>query len=312
MKVLEVLNLNKSFGKTQVLKDISLSLKSGEILSILGGSGCGKSTLLRIIAGLEKQDSGEIKALSSISLMFQNYALMPHLNVSENIALALYAMPAKERQARVDELLERFFIADLAKARIDEISGGQAQRVAFARAVANRAGILLLDEPFANLDTALKSAMRNELKSLIKSSGLAAILVTHDKDDVFVMSDSLALIKQGSLLDYASVRELYERPKNAEVASFLGAVNDLTALKCGGLKECGAGHSDEFMLELEKRRFIFRPEEIVAGFKFKAKVVRAQYFGAYYELLLDFNGALFLANIYTKFDGKDEFFFDFI
>ncbi len=178
-EILKISHLSKKFGNNTVLKDINLSLNSGEILTILGGSGCGKSTLLRIIANLETADGGDIELLGDevckngvcsknkkVGMMFQNYALFPHINVSENIAFALHALPKYQRNQKVLELLDKFHISELKDKMIDKISGGQAQRVAFARAVANEERLLLLDEPFANLDSHLKNMLRNELKEL--------------------------------------------------------------------------------------------------------------------------------------------------
>lgn len=315
--VLKVENLNKNFGIKKVLKDISFNLKRGEIVSVLGKSGCGKSTLLRIIAGLESASSGKITTNKSVSLMFQNYALMPHLNVNENIALALHYLPKAQRKKRVDELCEKFFIKDLANSRIDEISGGQAQRVAFARALANEAEVLLLDEPFANLDTGLKSALRIELLNLIKNSGVSALLVTHDKDDAFVMSDRIALIHNGELVALDSAKSLYLHPKNALVASFLGEVNDLSELK----ERISSLNADkraqfteefnEFYYELSRRNFIFRPEDVALNGKFKAKVLNVVYLGAYQRVKLCYADMEFDANIYESINIEKELTFGF-
>lgn len=310
--VLKIENLVKNFGAKQVLKDINLELKRGEILSILGRSGCGKSTLLRIIAGLETPSSGSIKTDEKISLMFQNYALMPHLSVFDNIALALHFMPKAQRFERTKNLLKRFFIDEIAGQKPDEISGGQAQRVAFARALANEAAIVLLDEPFSNLDTNLKTSLRNELKNLIKQSNISAILVTHDKDDAFVMSDRIALIDEGEIIALDTPRNLYLHPANALVASFLGEVNDLSALKQAyteleaKLKPTLGAEFSEFYYELYKRNFIFRPEDVFLGGKFKAKVVQKQYLGAYMRLKLNYFGFEFMANIYEAAQLQDE------
>ncbi|BCX78737.1 ABC transporter ATP-binding protein [Campylobacter sp. 19-13652] len=317
MNALEIINLNKNFGAKNVLNDINLTLKRGQILSILGKSGCGKSTLLRIIAGLENKTSGEIKQYAKASLMFQNYALMPHLSVRENIELAILSLKKPQRKERVDALLDKFFIREISEQKPDEISGGQQQRVAFARAIAADAKILLLDEPFSNLDTKLKQNLRNELKTLIKQSDISAILVTHDKDDAFVMSDSIALIDDGKIIAHASPKELYLKPKNAKIASFLGEVNDFTHLKNtirqnDAVQNAKLGERfSEFYYELYRRDFLFRPEDIKIGDKFKAKVLKIEYLGAYQRAVLECEGVEFVANLYQSDEIKEELYFDF-
>jgi len=166
-EILKIVNLNKKFGNLEVLKDVNLSLNEGEILSVLGDSGCGKSTLLRIIAGLETPSGGQIavKDGCGTAMMFQSYALFPHLSVCKNVEFALWRLPSAERAQRSAQLLEKFKIAELKDKTPDQISGGQAQRTAFARAVANREKLLSLDEPFANLDRNLKSTLRGELNA---------------------------------------------------------------------------------------------------------------------------------------------------
>lgn len=312
MSILEISNLNKNFGNKNVLQNINLNLARGQILSILGKSGCGKSTLLRIIAGLESADSGDIKCDEKVSLMFQNYALMPHLSVSENIALAILDLKKPQRQAKIDELLKRFFIEEIAHQKPDEISGGQAQRVAFARAIACDAKVLLLDEPFSNLDSLLKQNMRSELKNLIKQSGISAILVTHDKDDAFVMSDKIALIQDGQIIANDTPKQLYLHPKTAVVAKFLGDINDFSHLKDILLETKADKHKeldesfDEFYYELHRRNFLFRPEDVLLGGKFKARVLEVQYLGAYQRVILEYANIKFMANIYESVDLGDE------
>lgn len=306
-KILKISSLNKNFGSQSVLKDINLELEDGEILSILGESGCGKSTLLRIIAGLESSDSGEIhiKDGSGVAMMFQNYALFPHLNVSKNIEFALHKMAKSKRTVVVDELLEKFRIKNIAFKMCDEISGGQAQRVAFARAVANKEKLLLLDEPFANLDHNLRHALRTQLKYMIKQNGLSAIMVTHDKEDAFMLSDKIALVKNGVILDINSPKELYFNPSSYEVAKFLGEMNLVAKFNIDVLP-------DEFKSWIKSKKYMFRPEQIIAGKKYEAKVLNSHFLGAFYELELEFMKVKFksIVSSNTKFDEK--FSFDFV
>lgn len=301
-EVLRVENLNKFFGKKQILKDINFTLENKQIISVLGKSGCGKSTLLRIISGLESIDSGRVITARTISLMFQNYALMPHLNVAKNIELALGLYDKKTRQNIVDELLDRLFINDIKNAMIDEISGGQAQRVAFARAIANKAKILLLDEPFSNLDSDLKDSLRSDLKKMIKDSDISAILVTHDKEDAFAMSDKIILMQEGRILDSDSPKTLFLKPKNETIAKFLGEIN---IIQNKNIK------NQDFLKELQKRNFMFRPHEITVGKQFKARVIKSQYFGSYEKLYLNFENNDFIAYIYDEIESKEHFYFKF-
>ncbi|QQF53028.1 ABC transporter ATP-binding protein [Campylobacter fetus] len=311
--MLKISHLSKKFGNNTVLKDINLSLNSGEILTILGGSGCGKSTLLRIIANLETADGGDIELLGDevckngvcsknkkVGMMFQNYALFPHINVSENIAFALHALPKYQRNQKVLELLDKFHISDLKDKMIDKISGGQAQRVAFARAVANEERLLLLDEPFANLDSHLKNMLRNELKAMIKENSLSAIMVTHDKFDAFLLSDKIALISKGEVLACATPRELYFEPKTAEIAKFLGDINEINA-------DAALSLPDKFKNWLGAKNFMFRPEEIISSNEFEAKVVSSQFLGANYKLELDFMGVRFHTFVSSIYDINSSF-----
>ncbi|QCD53088.1 putative iron(III) ABC transporter, ATP-binding protein [Campylobacter sp. RM16192] len=305
MEILNIRNLNKKFNNIEVLKHINLTLKEGEILSILGESGCGKSTLLRIIAGLETKDSGdiELKKGCGVAMMFQNYALFPHLNVYKNIEFALSKMPKNERDIEIKSLLEKFKIKDLKNKMCDQISGGQAQRVAFARAVANKEKLLLLDEPFANLDHNLRHTLRSELKQMIKQNGLSAIMVTHDKEDAFMLSDKIALIKNGIILDIGTPKELYFHPSNFEVAKFLGEMNSVAGYNIEVLP-------DEFKQWLKNKRYMFRPEQIISGNKFEANVLSYRFLGAFYELELEFKNVKFKSIISSNIEISDKFSFD--
>lgn len=307
MEILKIKNLNKNFGNLQILKDINVTLNEGEILSILGESGCGKSTLLRIIANLESKDSGEIEFcdICGVAMMFQNYALFPHLNVYKNIEFALFKMPKNEREGRINELLQKFKISELKDKMCDQISGGQAQRVAFARAVANQEKLLLLDEPFANLDHNLRTKLRIELREMIKQNALSAIMVTHDKEDAFLLSDKIALIKNGEILAIDTPKNLYFHPQTHEIALFLGDMNFVD-------KTLAANLPSEFQNWLKDRNFMFRPEEIKTGEAYEAKVLKAQFIGAFYELFLEFCGVKFKAIVSSNLDIKESFKFDLI
>ena len=235
--------------------------------------------------------------------MFQSYALFPHLSVCKNVEFALWRLPSAERAQRSAHLLEKFKISDLKDKTPDQISGGQAQRTAFARAVANREKLLLLDEPFANLDRNLKSVLRGELKQMIKANGISAVMVTHDKEDAFLLSDKIALIKGGKVLAFGAPRELYFSPASYEIACFLGDMNLIDERDAQNLPA-------EFRSWLEGRKFMFRPELIISSEKYEADVAEAKFLGAFYELNLDFCGVKFKAVVSSNLQICDEFKFD--
>lgn len=226
---LSIEGVSKAFGSKAVLQNLSFELKKGEILSFLGNSGSGKSTLLRIIAGFEQADKGDIISgqqsiinkpthLRNVGMFFQNYALFPHLNVEQNIGYGL----SKSEKSRVSELIEMCQLKGEEKNLIHQISGGQQQRVALARALAPRPQVLLLDEPFSNIDAQLKDDLRVELKSLIKQAGISAIFVSHDIDDAFAIADRALLLDQGEVQQVDVPENLYRKPKNKFVARFMG------------------------------------------------------------------------------------------
>ena len=214
------------------------TVQKGEFFSLVGPSGCGKTTLLRLIAGLEQPDRGRIilndlditdfpPARRKIGFVFQDYALFPHLNVAENIAygLKILRVPAKEVRLKVDELLELFALQGLAKREAHQLSGGERQRVALARALAPQPVILLLDEPFAALDYELRYRLRRELKDLQKNLGFTAIFVTHQQEEALSLSDRLAVMRNGRIMQVGTAQEVYDHPESRFVAEFLGEAN---------------------------------------------------------------------------------------
>lgn len=231
MSKLLIKNISKSFSETQILKSVDFNLEEGEIIAFLGNSGCGKSTLLRIIAGFETADSGSLymnktniletpSHKRNIGMFFQNYALFPHLNVEDNIAYGLQS----NKKERVKELIQICKLQGQEKKLIHQISGGQQQRVALARALAPKPEILLLDEPFSNIDAVLKDQLRDELKQMIKSSGVSAIFVSHDIDDAFSIADKALILHDGIIQQFDTPEHLYRFPKNKFVAQFMGDV----------------------------------------------------------------------------------------
>lgn len=237
---LEVKNLNKTYGEKEVLKDVNFSLDEGNILCILGPSGCGKTTILNSIGGFIKNNSGKIflngEDISSlnpedrnISTVFQSYGLFTNKNVLENVAYGLKFRNVK-KQDRINKSLEILKIVGLEGyeyRKVHELSGGQRQRVALARSLVISPRLILLDEPFSNLDKNLRITMRNEIKKLVKYFKMTTILVTHDQEDAFTMADRVILMNEGKIIQNSTVTELYNSPNSEFSLSFIGNSNKL-------------------------------------------------------------------------------------
>lgn len=238
MALLSLKNISKRFDATEAVAGVALDVMRGEFFGLLGPSGCGKTTTLRMIAGLEKPDSGTIEFeganITNLSperrgfgMVFQNYALFPHLNVFENVAFGLRARhkPKRKITERVASALELVQLPHYEKRRVDELSGGQQQRVAIARAIAIEPALLLFDEPLSNLDVTLRLETRSELRELVGRLGLTAVYVTHDQEEAFALCDRISVMMGGHILQTGKPRELYEHPAQISVARFLGRNN---------------------------------------------------------------------------------------
>lgn len=237
---LEIRNLNKIFEQKRGVQNINLQVKEGELVTLLGPSGCGKTTLLNLIGGFLSPDSGDILIENKdivklspedrpISTVFQNYALFPHMNVIENIGYGLKYTSLKKKE-QLDEAIKYLKIVGLEgyeKTPIQNLSGGQQQRVALARALVLKPKILLLDEPFSNLDVKLKINMREELKYLQKKLKITMIFVTHDQEEALSISDKIVVMKEGEIVQTGTPEEIYYFPTNDYVADFVGKVNIL-------------------------------------------------------------------------------------
>ncbi|MEM0208548.1 MAG: ABC transporter ATP-binding protein, partial [Thermofilum sp.] len=230
-----VKDLVKTFGKVVAVNKVSFEARDGEFLVLLGPSGCGKTTTLRMVAGLETPDEGEIyigdKLVNDlppkdrdVAMVFQNYALYPHMKVFDNIAfpLKIKKLPKREIEARVKEVAEILGIAELLDRYPRQLSGGQQQRVAIARALVKRPRLLLLDEPFSNLDARIRISARAFVKRLQRELKITTILVTHDQQDAYSVADRLAVLRRGVVQQVGNVEDLLERPANLFVATFLG------------------------------------------------------------------------------------------
>lgn len=235
--MLIVNNLSISFDDKPILNHISFTLKAGQIACLLGASGCGKTTILRCIAGFEKPNTGNITLQDrtlvdaqqfvpahqrNIGMVFQDYALFPHLTVADNIGFGLGNLDKHAKNARIDEMLSLIDMADYKHRYPHELSGGQQQRVALVRALAPKPRLVLLDEPFSNLDVELRTTLSKEVRTLLKSQGVSAILVTHDQAEAFAMADVVGMIADGKMEQWASPEALYHTPCSQKVARFIG------------------------------------------------------------------------------------------
>jgi len=237
MPLLELEHISHAYGRHAVVADLSCALAQGAIGCLLGPSGCGKTTVLRAIAGFEHIQGGDIRingtTVSSpavhvpperrrIGMVFQDYALFPHLTVADNIAFGLEKSAATARRSRVAELLETVGLAGAGGKYPHELSGGQQQRVALARALAPKPDLLLLDEPFSNLDVDLRERLSLEVRDILKQSGITAILVTHDQHEAFAVADEIGIMHEGRIQQWDTPYNLYHRPANRFVADFVG------------------------------------------------------------------------------------------
>ncbi len=307
--MVEVRGLTKRFGPVVAVEDLSLAVAEGEILALLGPSGCGKTTVLRIVAGLERPDAGRVLLAGrdatewppekrEVGLVFQSYALFPHLTVGANVAYGL-RFRRGDRKRRVRELLDLVGLAGYERRKPHQLSAGQQQRVALARALAPEPRILLLDEPLSALDAALRKELRGELRALLKRIGMTALYVTHDQEEALALADRVAVMRDGRLEQVAPPAELYQRPRTPFAASFLGRANlwpgrvvsvdgDRAIVEVAGERipaERGeALEGDEVLL-------FFRPEWVEVGEgPLAAEIESADYLGDRWELRARFRG----------------------
>ncbi len=228
------------FGAREVVRDVSLSVAPGEVVALLGASGCGKSTTLRIAAGVQRQTSGQVfldgvevagpgrfvpPEARNVGLVFQDYALFPHMSVFDNVAFGLNGMARSDRGARVMEALERVHMAEFARKFPAPLSGGEQQRVALARALAPRPDVMLMDEPFSGLDVPRRDRIRDETWALLKESGTATLLVTHDPKEAMRMADRIALMRAGEIVQVGTPQAIYTAPVDSRAAAFFSDLN---------------------------------------------------------------------------------------
>ena len=246
-------DVSKAFGRVQAVRETSLSVSAGEFVALLGPSGCGKTTLLRLIAGLEAPDAGRIEVdgrlvagprawvppeRRNVGIVFQDYALFPHRTVAQNVG---YGVARRRRGGRVRELLELVGLGGYERRYPHELSGGQQQRVALARALAPEPGTVLLDEPWSNIDPLRRQAMREELAAILRRAGVSVLLVTHDREEAFSVSDRIALMQDGAVVQAGTAEDVYLRPANRWTAEFAGAANFVRGRLAGDQVETPVG-----------------------------------------------------------------------
>ncbi|MCQ2398414.1 MAG: ABC transporter ATP-binding protein [Sphaerochaetaceae bacterium] len=312
-------NAVKKYGDFTALKGVSLNIKEGEFFTLLGPSGCGKTTLLRMIAGFNSIEGGEFffgeKLINSvpahkrdIGMVFQNYAIFPHLNVKDNVAYGLRArkMPEEAIENKVHEALELVQISHLADRKPNELSGGQQQRVALARAFVIEPSVLLMDEPLSNLDAKLRVQMRTVIKKLQKRLGITTIYVTHDQEEALAISDRIAVMKDGNIMQVGTPAEIYAKPQNPFVAGFIGISN---FIDCNVVSDNRVDINGELSVDIPLKKeyrgkaiLSARPEQLFFSKEgLPGKILFSTFLGDFveYEVRLD-NGQTLTINEYTK------------
>ncbi len=310
MPYLQARGIAKTYNGTAALEACNLSIDQGESLSLLGPSGCGKTTLLRVLTGLEVPDRGTIsigeRILTDrtrfvpperrrIGMVFQDWALFPHLTVAKNVAFGLRREDI--RQGRVSETLELVGLSQVANRYPDELSGGQAQRVAVARALAPRPRVLLFDEPFSNLDTGLRVRLRADIASLMRDLGMTSIFVTHDQEESFVLGNRVAVMRDGRVVQVGPPAEVYQCPASAWVATFLGEANVVKGRAANGRAETLVGSVPVPQTVRGSCRVIVRPEYLVVDHGDQGVVSDVKFYGHDTSYELDLNGETLLARV---------------
>ena len=310
-KIIELRNISKSFDGETVLKNLSLDIHDKEFITLLGPSGCGKTTTLRIIGGFVEPDEGDVCFMGArindlppykrnVNTVFQRYALFPHLNVFENIAFGLrvHRTPEREIVERVEKMIALVNLKGFEKRNVTTLSGGQQQRVAIARALVNNPKVLLLDEPLAALDLKLRKDMQKELKNIQQQTGITFIYVTHDQEEALSMSDTIVVMADGEIQQIGTSTDIYNEPKNAFVADFIGESNILDGTMLYDLKVKFSGH----VFECVDKGFgknvpvdvVVRPEDVdivpIEKGMLRGTVTSVTFKGVHWEIIVDIGG----------------------
>ena len=325
-KIVELRGVSKSFDGETVLDHIDLDIYDNEFLTLLGPSGCGKTTTLRLIGGFEQPDEGDIVFMGerindvpphkrSVNTVFQKYALFPHLNVFENVAFPLRErkVPRAEVERQVEEMLALVKLSALATRRVAGLSGGQQQRVAIARALVAKPKVLLLDEPLAALDLKLRKDMQQELKKIQKATGITFVFVTHDQEEALTMSDTVVVMSEGRIQQIGTPIDVYNEPKNAFVADFIGESNILDGVFLEDYRVRFSGHTfdcvDAGFAKREAVDVVVRPEDVdivpEERGHLRGVVTSVTFMGVHYEVIVDIGGFKWMIQT-TDFVDVDE------
>lgn len=305
--IIELIGITKEYNGSEALKNINLSIREKEFVTLLGPSGCGKTTTLRIIGGFETPTSGTVifegrninelpPHKRKLNTVFQKYALFPHMNVEENIAFGLKIKKLDKSLIRkkVDNMLNMVNLKGFEQRSVDSLSGGQQQRVAIARALVNEPDVLLLDEPLGALDLKLRKEMQLELKSMQQRLGITFIYVTHDQEEALTMSDTIVVMKEGTIQQIGTPVDIYNEPQNAFVADFIGESNIIDGIMKEDFFVSFAGHdfecADKGFAKNEPVDVVIRPEDIKL-FKDKndllqGEVISVTFKGVHYEMII--------------------------
>jgi len=319
-RLINLEHISKEYDSVEVLKDINLYVRKNEFLTLLGPSGCGKTTTLRIIGGFERPTSGKVifdnqditdlpPYKRRVNTVFQKYALFPHLNVFENIAFGLRVAkrPQDEVAKRVNDMLELVNLQEYGKRSVDSLSGGQQQRVAIARALINEPEVLLLDEPLGALDLKLRKEMQLELKRMQQHLGITFIFVTHDQEEALTMSDTIVVMKDGRIQQIGTPKHIYDEPKSAFVANFVGESNIIAGrmIRDELVNFCGANFTcvDFGFAKNAPVDVLIRPEDIVIVGEDVGQLtgtVRSVLFkGVHYEMIIEAGGFMWKVHATT-------------
>ncbi|TNH05680.1 ferric ABC transporter ATP-binding protein [Testudinibacter sp. TR-2022] len=312
-------NITKSFGKSVVIDNLNLTIKRGNMVTLLGPSGCGKTTVLRLVAGLESPTSGQVfidgedVTKSSIQnrdicIVFQSYALFPHMSIGDNVGygLKMQGVSKAEQKQRVKEALELVDLAGFEERFVDQISGGQQQRVALARALVLKPKVLLFDEPLSNLDANLRRSMREKIRELQQRLGITSLYVTHDQSEAFAVSDEVIVMHKGHIMQKAAAKELYLHPNSLFLANFMGESNILPGILQGQNVTV-----NQYRFELANRaQFDLADGECLVGIRPEAisllssgeesqrcDIKSAVYMGNHWEIVADWHGQSLLINL---------------
>jgi spermidine/putrescine transport system ATP-binding protein len=309
--VIDLKDISVAFDGQPVLKNLNLYIRNREFITLLGPSGCGKTTTLRVIAGFLEPDSGDVifdgasclgvpPHKRQVNTIFQRYALFPHLNVYKNVAfgLKLLRLPAAEVERRVEEMLRTVNLTGFERRSVASLSGGQQQRVAIARALAVRPRVLLLDEPLGALDLKLRKDMQMELKNIQQQLGITFIYVTHDQEEALSMSDTIVVMDEGEIQQIGTPKDIYDEPKNAFVADFIGESNIVDGVMLADFRVRFAGMTfqcvDKGFAPSERVDVVVRPEDVdivpPGSGVLQGTVTSVTFKGVHYEFIVDVQG----------------------